>query len=309
MARKFPFKAAAQVCGFGTAATLIFAAIPFSHTAMRESPKDAAAHWLDNRSSSSENSSARSPILDAAAIERFIATGLLIVDNVLSEEELKGAQRDLQILLGKKVFELTEQHCEDIRTDETCLISEPIANQIVTSGTGMRDALRIVRSIPWELISSGSGAKEDLYGVPLSNQLSCYSSVGSHYKPHRDTPDQSLYHPLKWLLQAGLNERETTIILYLNDVDWDSGVDDDGCLRCFIGTDAEDDVGVTATSILNIAPKGGRMVIFDSKRLLHEVRPCSKQRSAITCWVGGRHSAYSFLRRFCVPYSEMKFFA
>lgn len=306
MSFKFPFKAAAQVCGFGTAVTSIFAVIPFSHTAMRESPKDAAAYWLDNGVASGGDCSIRSPILDAAAVERFITTGLLIVDDVLSKQELRAAQRDLQILLDNKLFALTDQHCQEIRTDATCLISEPIVNQIVTSGTGMRDALRIVRSIPLELISNGSGAKEELYGVPLSNQLSCYSSVGSHYKPHRDTPDQNLYHPLKWLLQAGLNERETTIILYLNDEDWDSGVNDDGCLRCFIGANASDDVGVTATKVLNIAPKGGRMVIFDSKTILHEVRPCSKQRSAITCWVGGQHSMYSFLRLFCVPYSEIK---
>jgi Rps23 Pro-64 3,4-dihydroxylase Tpa1-like proline 4-hydroxylase len=308
MAYKSQLKAAAQICGFGGAVSIIFSVLPLSHSAMRESPRDAAAHWVNNKCSTDANIPERHPFIDDAAMTRFKSTGILIIDDVLTAEELRSARKDLQDLLDRNVFEVTEQHSEEIRTDSTCLISEPIENQSITLGTGMRDALRLVRSIPLELISGGYGAEENLYGVPLSNQLSCYDSLGSHYKPHRDTPDLNQYHPLKWLLQAGLNERETTIILYLNDVDWDSGAVDDGCLRCFLGTATDDDVGTTATEVLNIAPKGGRLVIFDSKKILHEVRPCSKRRAAITCWVGGSHGMYAFMRPFCIPYAEMNFF-
>lgn len=308
MTYKSQLKIAAQLCGFGGAVSVIFSILPLSHSAMRESPRDAAAHWVNTRCSTDASEREKHPFIDDAAMARFKSTGILILDDVLTAEELSSARRDLQDLLNRNMFEVTEQHSDEIRTDSTCLISEPIENQSITLGTGMRDALRLVRSIPLELILGGCGAVENLYGVPLSNQLSCYDSSGSHYKPHRDTPDLNQYHPLKWLLQAGLNERETTIILYLNDVDWDSGTVDDGCLRCFLGTATDDDVGTTATEVLNIAPKGGRLVIFDSKKVLHEVRPCSKQRAAITCWVGGSHSLYAFMRPFCIPYAEMNFF-
>lgn len=303
-----PLKTVLQVCGFGAATSIIFYIVPLSHSAMRESPEDAAAHWLKRHHVSGVLTPAKLPIIDAAAMERFLSTGILIIDDVLTANELKAARMDLQILLDGDSFQRTDQHSDEIRTDSTCLISETISNQTVTLGIGMRDALRVVRSVPLELINKGSGAQSQSYGVPLSNQLSSYNSTGSHYKPHRDTPDYSGYHPLQWLLQAGLNERETTIILYLNDANWDSGVEHDGCLRCFIGSDADDETGASAKEILYIAPKGGRLVIFDSKVLLHEVCPCSKQRSAITCWVGGSHSTYTFLRPFCVPYAEMKFF-
>ena len=305
MAYAAQFKVASQLCGFGTLTSAIFLMIPISHSAMRESPEKAAAHWLECDSSMGE-AKKKLPIIDAAAMDRFRDHGVLIIDDVLSAAELRSAQKDLLHLLDSKIFQVTEQHSEDIRTDLTCLISEPITNQRLTLGAGMRDALRIVRSVPFQLLSNGSGSDEALYGVPLTNQLSCYNGLGSHYRPHRDTPKSSS-HPLNWLLQAGLDDRETTIILYLNDVDWDVGDDYDGCLRCFLGTLPDDDVGSSATSILNIAPKGGRMVIFESRKVLHEVRPCSKQRAAITCWVGGSHSMYEFLRPFCIPYDEIKF--
>ena len=37
-------------------------------------------------------------------------------------------------------------------------------------------------------------------------------------------------------------------------------------------------MGDTATEILDIIPKGGRMVIFDSTSILHEVLPTSDRR-------------------------------
>jgi hypothetical protein len=275
----------------------LFYAKYLSMTSMRESPVDAAKH----RSSKSTNN----PIIDLATMESLKQQGIVIIDNVLSADELDAAQQDLKLMLKNKTFENTDQHSEEIRTDSICFISEPIANQSVTLGHGMRDALRIVRSIPLQLIAHGF--EEKLFGVPFANQLSCYNSAGSHYHAHRDTPDATSNHPLKWLLQAGLNEREITIILYLNEIDWDCGCTDDGCLRCYIGTAAEDDTGRSAKEVLNIAPRGGRLVIFDSKTILHEVRPCSKQRAAITCWVGGQHSLYSYLRPLCIPYDELKF--
>ena len=171
-----PLKIALQVCGFGGATSIIFCIVPLSHSAMRESPEDAAAHWLDRHHVSGVLTPARFPIIDAAAMERFMSTGILIIDDVLTPKQLKAARLDLQILLDSDSFERTDQHSDEIRTDSTCLISETITNQTVTLGSGMRDALRVVRSVPLELVNNGSGARSISYGVPLSNQLSSYNS-------------------------------------------------------------------------------------------------------------------------------------
>ena len=47
------------------------------------------------------------------------------------------------------------------------------------------------------------------------------------------------------------------------------------------------------------------MVIFDSKKVLHEVRPSHQRRNALTCWVGGDHSKHQWLRPFCIPFNEI----
>ena len=215
----------------------------------------------------------------------------------------------------------------------------------------MRDALRVVRSAPLALLTAdgrGAGHLHGAHGVPLSNQLACYGA-GGRYVPHRDTPgdaDASFHHPLQRLLQPGLADRVLTVILYLNEAEWDCGTDratgaslHEGCLRCYLGAEAGDNTGATSTRVLNIAPNGGRMVIFDSSRVLHEVRafphpaegsgemgedvgqaPAAhapggavqrqrqRQRAAITCWVGGAHSSYAFLRPLCVPRAQAAYF-
>ena len=144
-------------------------------------------------------------------------------------------------------------------------------------------------------------------GVPLSNQLACYDGNGAHYIPHRDTPELlkgKSSHPLRWLLQPGLEERKFTIILYLNESVWNYG--EQGNLRCYINADVEDTTGLSAKSILNIEPKGGRMIIFDSTKILHEVIPTSQRRFAITCWIGGNHSTrFQWLRILCIPTDEI----
>ena len=60
---------------------------------------------------------------------------------------------------------------------------------------------------------------ESLFGVPLTNQLACYDGDGAGYIAHRDTPrkDAKAKSPLLYkILQAGLDTREITLILYLN---------------------------------------------------------------------------------------------
>ena len=67
--------------------------------------------------------------------------------------------------------------------------------------------------------------------------------------------------------------RRLTAILYCNS-DWDLP-EDGGALRCFLGAQANDDIGVTATCVRDISPQGGRLVLFDSQKILHQVLPPS----------------------------------
>jgi Rps23 Pro-64 3,4-dihydroxylase Tpa1-like proline 4-hydroxylase len=83
-------------------------------------------------------------------------------------------------------------------------------------------------------------------------------------------------------------QRSLTAILYLNSAEWDNAPEaDGGSLKCYLDAERDDTVGSTATSILRVAPKGGTLVLFDSRYLLHEVEPSNKDRLALTLWVVG----------------------
>ena len=70
-------------------------------------------------------------------------------------------------------------------------------------------------------------------------------------------------------------QRALTLILYVNDADW--CVQRDGGALRLEPTDG--------SASHQIAPIGGTLVIFDSRRVWHEVLPSKRLRFAITLWV------------------------
>ena len=110
--------------------------------------------------------------------------------------------------------------------------------------------------------------------------------------PHRDNTPRAM---LARNQQDGVmgNDREVTAILYLNPPDWDAQRDG-GCLRCYVGAAPDDEAGATAREMVDVSPEGGRLVMFRSRDLLHEV--CSTHESgkhkavrwALSIWILGR---------------------
>jgi SM-20-related protein len=96
----------------------------------------------------------------------------------------------------------------------------------------------------------------------FSIQLAAFQP-GGHYQPHRDA-------------LRGDTARRVTAILYLNE-EWKAG--DGGCLRVH-----------TTGKPRDIEPRGGRLVVFLSDRVLHEVLPGRAVRHAATAWFRGYDS-------------------
>jgi hypothetical protein len=95
---------------------------------------------------------------------------------------------------------------------------------------------------------------------------------GARYVPHLDNdPDD----PLRNEGEPGLRgrDRAVTAILYLNQ-NWEEK--DGGCLRVTL----ENNKGE-----VDIAPAWGRVVLFDCRRIVHEVRPTDAKRWALTAWI------------------------
>lgn len=86
---------------------------------------------------------------------------------------------------------------------------------------------------------------------------------GSFYVRHLDQFEQVPY-------------RLVTVIIYLND-SW--GQEDEGMLRMYLPKEDGSE------EILDIMPKGGRMVVFLSGEIPHEVLPTKKERISITGWL------------------------
>ena len=70
-----------------------------------------------------------------------------------------------------------------------------------------------------------------------------------------------------------MERRALTMLLYLNP-GWDAAADG-GCLR----------VHSPRFGARDISPTLGRVVLFDARRVWHEVLPSAKRRLALTQWI------------------------
>lgn len=87
--------------------------------------------------------------------------------------------------------------------------------------------------------------------------------IGSFYIRHMDQFQQVSY-------------RLVTVIIYLND-SWTP--EDEGMLRMYLPQEDGSE------KILDVLPKGGRLVVFMSGEIPHEVIPTKKERISITGWL------------------------
>ena len=132
--------------------------------------------------------------------------------------------------------------------------------------------------------------------MPEETQLAVYGARGDYYRPHRDGHAPRLSEgPLTWLRLRSVRHRVLTGILYLSDNAPDSPrpwhEDDGGCLRLYLsgpgdgpGGGGDGTGGRAEPAFVDIPPVGGRLVVFDSQTVLHEVLPSFRERAAITVW-------------------------
>ena len=263
---------------------------------MREMPHEAALYLPLHRN-----------IVNISHIDHLKNKGYVVIDNAISTQELVDAKKDISKIYDKKKFGNNAENEEEYRTDKVTWIHENIEGQLISSklAEGLLKVLRVCRNIPLEIVNLNYCAPEEL-GVPIINQLAIYDGKNKGYKAHRDQPEHKIgfTHPLQSALQGTLLDRKLTIILYLNE-NWDTN--NGGDLRIFLDTDMADMTGARSKSYIDIAPLGGRIVIFDSASILHEVRPTLQEdckRYALTLWAGGESSTSTFYKDFRILFIE-----
>jgi len=264
--------------------------------------------------------------LDAVNLRKeFKENGLFIIDDVLDGEVLNRISGELHKLIEKGLLEVAPDNNKFrqdailwLRREDSdrkglysffCQSGYKVSNKIYgddeTGTKELFDALRKLQSVTKILQDLKIVESGDLV-IPMKAQLAAYHKGGG-YVLHRDACNSSVYELglyEYWLLRR-YRKRIITIILYLNldtnDIvknsskvgpkdqpkcKWNTSLDG-GALRCFLGADDTDCEGTTATCVRDIAPVGGTLVVFDAKKVLHQVMPMisDKRRVALTIWI------------------------
>jgi predicted 2-oxoglutarate/Fe(II)-dependent dioxygenase YbiX len=223
----------------------------------------------------------------------------VVIDNVLTLEELSRARK---MAIDKSVYMIDNQQDDAIRTDRMMWVTDEEKNEDL--------------NLPIHVLRSCAGKIEHLYNnnsnddsanakgtnmlkleIPKICMLSNYKN-NEFYKKHLDNSYCPIFESagnnniikqlvnrihLGWIriIAPSTNlwwRREITAILYLNEVDFDQG----GELRCYYN-DVDDNN--TIPTYTDIKPRGGRLVIFKSKVVPHEVLPSAASRYALSLWI------------------------
>jgi len=109
--------------------------------------------------------------------------------------------------------------------------------------------------------------------APSRLMIARYPPNGGRYVAHLDNDPNDPSHA-EGVPGLRACDRTFTCIAYLNPT-WDSS--HEGHFRAYLGPTIDD-------NFIDIAPVLGRIVVFDSMRILHEVRPSYADRLAMTVW-------------------------
>jgi len=196
---------------------------------------------------------------------------------VLSDVDLRYARENVKALRSHMEKSVNDT---SVRQDMILSVREGDHLDGRDHGDALVHCIRLLRGIPYLLGKFDySKIKSHSYIVPRQCQLSRYAPDGSIYVRHLDRCNSTLQEMglLGWLRASDYRGRVITAILYLNARDWDGG----GELRLFDSNNSEN-------KHRDIVPSGGKLVLFDSSKVEHQVlATIDEDRYALTCWTNG----------------------
>jgi len=194
-------------------------------------------------------------------IEDLMAQQYSIVDNFFSSEEVLSLRKSLLVKYEENTFKKSaignqsnEKILDAVRGDFILWLDEALAD-------GAEDAFfdKVNDFVQYmnRTCFMGITEKEFHYAV---------YPPGTFYKRHLDTFQND-------------SRRKLSIVCYLNDEDWQPEYG--GELAIYLNKEGGEDT-------VNIYPLQGRLVIFESQLLEHEVKPVHRERLSITGWLKTR---------------------
>lgn len=234
----------------------------------------------------------------AQALGHLLRGSVVVVDGFLSSEELAAARDDAKELAargGLRPNPKAQAGNVGVRTDRVAYVRDG-----EHFGPALLHCHRALRGLAWELEEASQEALQ--HGAPRLvqqwTQLAVYDGGGGFYAWHSD----GLAIPIHfWLLLpvgvflflkwGAVRRRQFTAILYLNDEVWPC--ERGGSLRCRApavllgarGEGPQEEAEIPTNGIVEVVPHGGRLVLFSSQAVEHEVSATQHERWALTLWM------------------------
>ena len=175
----------------------------------------------------------------------------------------------------------------DVEALRESLLEKFEENSFKKSAIGNLAGQKIVDAVRGDFIlwldENNAGAAESLFFDKINHlteylNRTCFMGINESEFHYALYPDGTFYRRHLDTFQND-SRRKLSIVCYLNDEDWQP--DFGGELTLYF------DDGGNETS-LDIYPLKGRMVIFESQVLEHEVKPVKQKRLSITGWLKSR---------------------
>lgn len=231
-----------------------------------------------------------SHLVTDAKVRTLERDGFVCIPVALDAEQVAHARADARAIHASGRLDVSGNHAT-VRQDRIAMIRETDGTRAAGRaergcaplGPGLVHALRLARGVSHALeLHAYSGTAGKSLRVPRQVQLSSYpADGGASYGRHADACTDSLQELglLEWLRLRDYRERVVSVVLYLNSPAWGAQATEGfgGELRCFHPADG---------AYSDISPRGGTLVIFDSRAVEHEVRPSGgAERYALTSWI------------------------
>jgi len=210
-------------------------------------------------------------LLNSEAATTLRRGGVHVQRGFVPALKLNALRRDLVALVDLGRFERAESYGSDGRPDT--LRAAFTASPDLENSAAFSDVFDQITSLGTELAVE--------LKTPLASgiELACVIyPEGGYYRRHVDSTPKDV--------SAARRRRAFSFICYLNEPDWQAS--DGGALRIHPADPADCDPPGDDSRYQDIFPEGGTLVLFDSTRVWHEVRPTNRERACLVGWF--RHS-------------------
>lgn len=223
------------------------------------------------------------PRLTTEHLQQLTEKQYVVIPNFLPtqlQDELRADVHALRTAAPQSHFKVarigqdsTNQLNTDIRVAETCFLGP---GKLSDQPNAARETLyRVLDQLRLDLQSSsnsGDHAAPLRLDGSLTELLYAYYPQGGFYRRHRDAVPGS-----------ASTLRRYSLLLYLNERDWDLSRDGGG-LRLYLDGRLDDSDNATVRTYQDVTPAGGTLVLFPSDAIPHEVLDTNRERLAVVGW-------------------------